>query len=314
MLVFRKTSAESPKIAIVIGSGLIGNSIKHHLLWNGFRQAGRFNSDWIHPDSQRSLLASAARSVADLTLGSATEFHFIWSAGKGGFASSEEDLEIENRCFDHMVDFFEQSFPRHSAIFHYLSSAGGLFEGQILVDEHSRPKPIRVYGQMKISQEERLRDAADTSSKQIRIYRPSTVYGARKFSHRSGLVSHLVWNALRNCPTILEANLHALRDFVYVDDVGRFITHIIQQGHGPAQEIYHLVSGKPSSIFEVVQRVQKLIGKSLIYQFSNNCPNDADITFSPHILPPGWNPSDLSYGLHAVVRESAKSYVKRAYA
>jgi UDP-glucose 4-epimerase len=313
LLLFKKPIGQASRIVLVFGGGLIGSAIERHLAFNGFQTVGRFDSSWSHPARLSQQLATLVSLVEGHSKDVGTEIHGVWSAGRGGFASSETDLEHEVESFERVAAFFDQLLPKRLAVFHFLSSAGGLFEGQTLVDSRSLPMPRRVYGQMKASQELRVRKLAVDPFRQVRIYRPSTVYGAREFSYRSGLVSHLVWNALRNYPTTLEANLHALRDFVFVDDVGRFIVQKIQQGLEDPQDIFHLVSGKPSSIFEVVQRIQRLLGKSLLYQCSDRNRNDADLTFSPCIRPSGWLPSDLDYGLHAVLRDSTRAYHERAY-
>lgn len=311
MLIFKSNSSvEAARIVLVFGCGLIGNSIIRHLEWNDHVCVQQFRSFWTESGHRKKQYASLARFVKDLAGDDHSELHFVWSAGTGGFASSKSDLENERDAFTATAKLFESLLPEQPAVFHFFSSAGGLFEGQTLVEKTSLAQPRRPYGEMKQSQEELIGCLGKISNRMVKIYRPSTVYGAHEFNYRSGLISHLIWNAIRNYPTSLEMNVHALRDYVYVDDVGRYIVRQIRIGFDTKQDKYYLVSGKPSSIFEITNQVQKLIGRSLIYQFSSRDRNDADITFSREILPIDWSPTGLEIGLAAVLMKTTDAYLQ----
>jgi len=117
-----------------------------------------------------------------------------------------------------------------------------------------------------------------------------------------------MWNVLRNVPTTLESNVHALRDYVFVGDIAAFIVRQLQAGPAEQLNLHYLVSGKPSSIFEIVNRVKRLVGRSLLMQFSDQTRNDADITFSSTLLPAGWFPQSLDQGLREVLRINTNEY------
>lgn len=316
MIFLRWNSATGPdKIVLVFGSGLVGHSIIHQLEWNGYVAVGQFETSWTAPELLRQQFRRISDFAAQADTAGNAELHLVWSAGTGGFASAEQDLEHEQEGFRCAVDLFSEFRASQPAVFHFISSAGGLFEGQVLVDEDSRAAPRRPYGKMKLRQEALVGAQHDGDIRRVRIYRPSTVYGVHEFDHRSGLVSHLCWNALRNFPTVLEANIHALRDYVYVNDMGRYLARQIQAGLADQRQLYYLVSGKPSSIFEIRQRIEKLVGRSVLFQFSSNNnggsrSNDKDITFSRQMLPTDWSPVDLDYGLRAVLRKTNDAYLE----
>jgi len=310
LLVYKgKTGSGHSRLVLIFGCGLIGNAIVHRLEWSNHARLSHFDLSWTDAQLRQAQCSQIANYITSVSAASPCEFQFVWSAGKGGFASSELDLENESDSFKSILNLFAGLQPGQPSVFHFISSAGGLFEGQTLVNDGSMPMPRRPYGEMKLKQEELVRQIQVFPDRLVKIYRPSTVYGAHEFSYRSGLISHLVWNLLRNHPTTLESNLHALRDYVFVNDVGRYIVKQIQRGSQDRNGLYYLVSAKPSSIFEVKQKLQRLVGKSLLYQFSNVAKNDADITFCREVLPCDWRPCDLNYGLSAVLRKTRNAFL-----
>jgi nucleoside-diphosphate-sugar epimerase len=295
---------------LLFGCGLIGNSIARQLEREGFVNSDAFRLKWNDTDVFQTQLLDIERHVKELQGLSPSELHLVWSAGRGGFASSEQDLEGEKNAFSMIISLFRNLSHDHAVAFHFLSSAGGLFEGQTLVNHSSEANPQRPYGVMKWQQEQLLEDIATNNKRQINIYRPSTVYGSHDFGQRRGLVSHLIWNALRNVPTTLESNIHSLRDYVFVEDIGCFITNRIHHGFNKTGGIFHLVSAKPSSIFEVSRKIQILIGRSILYQHCGANRNQANITFDHQLLPEGWTSIDFGTGLGNVLRITKSSFLK----
>ncbi|MFT5139162.1 MAG: nucleoside-diphosphate-sugar epimerase [Lysobacterales bacterium] len=305
LLIFHeKSSVESRKLVLLFGFGLIGSAIARRLEWNKYACIFRFDTSWSDAKLREKQFLAIKQAVFEIGRKESCELHLVWSAGKGGFASSETDLRDEQTSFDATLSLFQTLLPSQKGIFHFISSAGGLFEGQRLVEQTSEPNPLRPYGVMKLHQEMQLAGLEDGAHRRTRIYRPSTVFGAQEFNFRSGLISHLIWNALRNQPTTLESNLQALRDYVFVEDVGRYVVRKIQTGMNDSDEVCHLVSSKPSSIFEVTRKVQKLLGKAILYQFSDVHQNNANITFCRNALPQDWSPANLDFGLSEVLRKT----------
>ena len=53
-----------------------------------------------------------------------------------------------------------------------------------------------------------------------------------------------------------------------------------------------------------------MTGRSIIYQFSNERRNDADITFSPLMLPDDWDTTNLDQGLRMVLIKTVDAYLR----
>lgn len=302
---------QSPgEYVVVFGCGLIGGKVLRDLQRRGARlvcqQTSRWNSTAEFKDDCRALgsMLEQWHNENDLKV------HFLWCAGSGSFASTAETLRSESEAFQLVWELFASLSHFSRGSFHYISSAGGLFEGQLLVGRESQPMPLRPYGEMKLQQERLLSNACATDQFNVHIYRPSTVYGARRIKKRAGLISHLVWNALLQLPTILESRTSALRDYIYVDDVSRFIVNTLLDTEHQDMKVHHLVSGKPSSIFEVSRKVQALFGRSIIFHYSSKQKNDANITFRSNLKPMGWKPMDLENGLRIVLADT-RNYRKQ---
>lgn len=290
---------------LLLGAGLIGSAVLEELANEGFSTVAKEDSHW-HQKQRRE---RSFERMADRLSAAGHPLHIVWSAGTGSLASSNTALEPERQAFDETLEFARTRATQNTVTFHFISSAGALFEGQRRVDDNSRPAPGSPYGKMKLEQEQQLSALTDSIGCKAVVYRPSTVYGSHAFHRRAGLVSHVMWNALRAAPTTLEANLHALRDFVYCRDVGRYIASQITRPQSDSTRIKHLVSAKPSSILEVFHRIERLMGKSLFYQLKLAGTNNADITFSDRLLPGGWSPAPLEVGMAAVWRETRKAFL-----
>ena len=70
-----------------------------------------------------------------------------------------------------------------------------------------------------------------------------------------------------------------------------------------------LASGKPTTIFEMLTRVETIIGRKLFYSFDNVSTNATDISFNPAILPQRWFPTDLDTGLRQTARRLVATYL-----
>jgi len=208
----------------------------------------------------------------------------------------------EVRAFEKALAFSHQLLrripgARHS--FHLISSAGGLFEGQKHVDRTSLPRPRKPYGRAKLQQEQML--ARLPAQVRKMIYRLSTVYGFSGKGVRCGLVNTLIQNSIRRQPSHIVGNALTIRDYVLVSDVGKFIASRLQDVDASSR-LLTLASGKPTTIFEVLNRIENIVGRKCFYAFEDVSTNTTDISFSPAILPEFWFPTDLGTGLRQTVR------------
>jgi hypothetical protein len=286
-------------LVIMFGLGMIGSAIRDALLDFEYHHVEEIDFDWQDVKQRRNafnLIESSCLAYAS----SPQHLSVIWSAGKGAFHSTQEELDRENIPFIETVDFvskLKKTLEPARLDFHYISSAGGLFEGQRVINDKSTPAAARPYGHLKLAQEQMLRNSFGKS--EIAFYRPSSVYGPMAQKTQQGLINNLVSNGRRGRVTVLDAHVMALRDYVFSGDIGNFVAKRVRSGITGVNDspVHFLVSARCSSIFEVVQKIERTLHLNLQYRYDESFGNSSNITFSDSVLPPGWSPSTMGVGI-----------------
>ena len=303
-------------IAAIFGVGLIGTYLIRNLYQEGYQKAqfqpfcwqlqqNRKNqkTDILHyiqnlvgvdHDYRKGLYSLPNRATVNPA--PMSRIDFVWSAGKGGFTMEERDTRAELDAFSEVVEMaitVLKTNPSSTVRFHMISSAGGLYEGQRNVGTASRPAPKRPYGVLKLAQEKILHNDCGL----IRfIYRPTSVYGFAGQNRRMGLIPTLLWNGAKNKVSTIFGAPETLRDYVWADDLGAFIAGMVASKiSSPGRFI--LASGKPSTLFEIFIRIEKVLNKKLFCHYTKSGGNVDHCTFAPGTLPTAWNPLNLETGI-----------------
>ncbi|MNY29792.1 UDP-glucose 4-epimerase [compost metagenome] len=71
-----------------------------------------------------------------------------------------------------------------------------------------------------------------------------------------------------------------VRDYIHVTDVAKAHARALEHTFGPIYEVFNLGTGKGTSVLELVQLFEKVIGKQLNYQFGPRRPGDVDALFA----------------------------------
>lgn len=284
----RLYSLDAGATAAVFGVGLIGSAICRHLERHG--HIGREVAwPWVLSGPMRGDFADVLEGIRDQAAGPVKKLAVIWSAGRGGFNLSQKDEESELTAHGQVLGLLSAArtaWPTASIELHQISSAGGLFEGLTAVDRGTRPRPVRRYGRLKLEQEERARKHPAASS--VMLYRPSTVFSAPRAGHRRGIVSALIEHVLSEQVTPLFGRPDTLRDYIWVEDVGRIVADYVRES--PADEgrtsVRFLVSALPTSLATLVAMVGRAMGRKPYYHYVESV-NAQDITFMPSLLVSG---------------------------
>ena len=299
ILTFRSGHCPESHLVLCFGLGMIGSSIRDGLNNLGFGNGKDIDFNWQNPASWNASFESI-RSECHKTSAKPSRLSIIWSAGRGGFHCTEDEAAKENSSFEAVVSFcskFRDETGPGKFDFQYISSAGGLFEGQRAINLDSVPKPIRPYGKLKLNQELTLRKRFEQS--EISIYRPSSVYGPMVQKSQQGLINNLVSNGQAGRVTVLDSHVMSLRDYVYTGDIGKYVAGRVHSESSVKSDdgTYFLVSSRCSSIFEVVNKIERTLKLKLHYRYDPSFGNNRNITFSDRILPSGWLPVPLDVGL-----------------
>jgi len=296
---------------LVFGVGLIGETLATELSRRGFSGATRLAFSWQPASRSRADEADAicgwVHARVNLhshagTPASRMSIDIVWSAGRGGFASTWATLDMELGAFQAVTALsarLMETLPQVAHRFHLTSSAGGLYEGQLNVGPEAVPAPLRPYGELKLEQEQQLRAVAGPVVK--RIYRPSSVYGFVSLKSRLGLIATLINNGMRGQVTNIFAEALTLRDYVLVGDIATFMAQKIEIQAAATDDTYLLASAKPTSVHEVLVLLERVLDRSLYFVFRPTQDNTASNTYSPHVLADGFHPQDLETGMRSVL-------------
>lgn len=304
MVVSKVEFSHSNAIALFFGLGLIGNTFYELIHKKFICQDESLPFDWDKQEQTTLEIQQIIQKIVDLKDEKTDKIDIFWTAGKGGFEESDLVLQQEMEKFKAGVSLLIHSlsalFPQKITL-HFFSSAGGLFEGQSYIHEHSVPQPLRPYGQLKLDQENYLKSFENNCN--IFIYRPSTVYGYKK-NGRSGLIKKILLDSIQGKTVQIFASINALRDYILVDDIAQFLLYNFKGYHAAEKtHCFFLVSGKPSPIYEILQAVKKIVRKSIFTQYTSVKNNSLDITFSRNLIPEALQITPITQGIELTYRK-----------
>lgn len=289
-------------IVAIFGLGLIGTSVLDALCPHHSSDKVLLDFNWTnqaqqHQDIQNILLALKQKATKHHYK---SQLNIVWSAGRQGFEGTSNDLEKENEVLIIILDLLKDiaGFHWFTAIkLHLISSAGGLFEGQRLVDHNSKVHTTKPYGRAKLLQEQAALEIKEIHS--TYLYRPSTVFGYAGRNCRKGLILTLIDNMFNNKVTTIFGRADTLRDYVLSNDVGRFIAHNCQTSCSSRHndQTFILASGKPTSIAEIIYLMEEIFQRKLMVRYELSSNNILSNTFRPSNHGGFWTPTELKQGL-----------------
>lgn len=301
-----------PAIA-VFGAGLLGRAIAGRAAELAGMAVETWPLDWLEAEAQAAQLEAIGERLSALPAGPRDRpaLTVLWSAGQAGFMAQQAEVEAELESFRRVVALLARLPARlrsPSLPLHLISSAGGLFEGQLAVDATAEPAPKRPYGVLKLRQEELA--AAAGSWLAPRVYRLSTCYGMLCPGQRVGLVSAMLLAGMRQEVVTVIGKMSTLRDFVSAVDVGHYLAPRLLADSGESRPSATLLArGRPSALYEVAREVEVTLGHRLYVSFSPRATNAEDTTFARSALPRDWQPRTLREGLRQVYRAALSSGV-----
>jgi len=310
LVTLRDQAQASVQRVAVFGSGLVGGALMDALATRGAVAAVEtLPYDWNDAEARA---AQTARILAALTRPEVARIDIVWAAGRSGFGSTPQDMTTETA---HVAEILElaravaAACPEAQLGIHLVSSAGGLFEGQLFCGAQAQPTPQRAYGFGKLDQEAQLAALEDIA--QLRVYRPSSIYGFQA-GGRLGLISALALNGLSGRETTIVGRPDTMRDYVLAEDVGRFIVIQILNPTPDAWAAYLLATGRPSAMFEIIQRMEDILQRPLLLRYDTTPSNAQHMSFRTSALDPRWRPVNLETGMRHTVSQIKMSLLKRS--
>ncbi len=279
------------KAILIIGLGLVGTSICRKILTQiETNNIISYKINWSDYNYFIEILKDVSLVLKKENI---QDIHIVWSAGKSGFLTPEENCQSEYVFFKEVVLKMSIVFSIFKVFFHFISSAGGLYEGRINISNSTSFNLLRPYAFLKFDQENLIKSLFSNPQ----IYRASNIYGfVKEKETRSGLITTLVKNTLKDRVTTIYGDDSTLRDYIYVDDLANIVLSNIKFNSNTLKHEF-VVSGKPSSIYEIRLLVRKTIGKEPMIKFVKKV-SDLPITFSKNVALD--NPTSLTNGIELV--------------
>jgi len=271
-------------LIVQLGLGLIGSSVSKEIMkQNNVEVILKKKPSWNNPTSIVDIIRELLTTYEDKSI-EFTSLHILWTAGKAGFLTDEKEANYELEVFDFLITHIYKiaaSLQINRKCFYLISSAGGLFEGQQSIDHNSSPIPKRPYGKLKLQQEKRAIEIFK-SFNSVLIYRPSSVFSFNSEFGRRGLINTLIKNIKTKQTTSIYGSISTLRDYVLDDDVASIIISDLTDNTVMGVHKYIIASGRPISIFEIINKIQRLSDESPYLAISIDKHNSDNITYNPN--------------------------------
>ena len=288
------------EVLLYFGIGLIGDStLRLNLKEENFVWNRSVPFPW-HNTSMQNLALDCI--IEDVLL--AQKVQVIWSAGKGNLMSTKDDFIVGEQALQRVITFLQNECVESEVVIHYLSSAGALHYGQNYIDYDSAVITDNAYACSKSIEEKLLENFVTHSlNKILYIYRPSTVYGYVK-NKRFGLITKLLFDVKMNNVTSIYGSENTIRDFVYVDDLSRYIVgKILSPPEGKNIQIHYCISGEPRSIRNIIDNIGDVCDKRPLVSFALSKLNSNNISYSKSLRPQGFNTTDFKTTLLMMDRQ-----------
>ena len=256
------------RIAIVGGTGCIGNSLYRHFSSLGLEAwvVGRRVKTPSSDSSYRSLTTGLTSAVQ----GATTVIHCA-SATTPAIGYEKPELDAKNVLFTIELVKACVHVEVKNLIF---TSSGGTVYGEIAhaSSETDALAPISSYGIGKVASESHLRLIGSSSNLNIRILRIGNPYG-RVDTHAAeinGVIPYFIRQIINKEPATLFGN--TVRDFIYIDDLMAAFTLSLEDFNG--FDVFNIASGQGTSLKELLDLVAHVLERPSCFELFDIRPFD----------------------------------------
>jgi len=155
------------------------------------------------------------------------------------------------------------------------ASSGGVVYGEQSIfpaDEEHPLRPYCPYGVTKLAGEKYLAYYAKTYNVKFTAFRYANVYGPRQNPNgEAGVVAIFINSLLKGGQPVINGDGLQTRDFIYVDDV---VQANLAALHGADSEIINIGTGIETTIVDIFQKVNDLVGAQATQKFAPAKPGE----------------------------------------
>jgi len=271
---------------ILFGIGLVGQAILDELVLAEYQVIFRTSVKWQTGDikEEEELLTIPLNRKKNISTAK-----IIWSAGRAGFSSSNEEIQSEFSVFQNVNWRIINHCKKHydQVVYKLISSAGGLYEMNYINRDIDNFSIMRPYGKLKRMQERYLLSLVGIII--LQIYRITTVYSNSLKNGRKGLISVLMKNLYLNQVSPIYANPNTIRDYVLDSDVARYVVNHTSD----SSTVKILCTCDIFSINQIVLHLERQFGKKAYANFNLLMSNSVNIIFHDSLKPHDFKHSSL---------------------
>lgn len=162
----------------------------------------------------------------------------------------------------------------------FLSSGGAVYgkKGQCPIEEDMVTYPITSYGVQKLTIEKLLYLYRYLYHLDYRVIRLANPYGPYQRPNGGlGVITTFLYKALLNEPIQVFGDGSVVRDFIYIDDAVKAIRKIAD---GESEyRIFNLGSGIGHSVKQIIEAIEKVLGKSLKVAYVSGRKSDVPVNY-----------------------------------
>jgi UDP-glucose 4-epimerase len=252
--------------ALVIGAnGFIGSHLVDALRADGHRVRAfdRFSSREPSFDTEGvEVVRGEFLSRADLDAavdGMDLVFHFL-STTTPATAQNDPTLDIRTNVAQ-TVEMLESCAAAGVGHFYFASTGGAIYGAQDRAEyvETDPTLPVSPYAIGKLTIENYLRYFQAVRGLRSTALRISNPYGTRQHHNKKqGLIPIALRQIAGGEPIVRFGDGSMVRDYIYVNDVVRMITRMVDRPH--RHDVYNLGSGRGLSVSEVLASLRRVTG------------------------------------------------------
>ena len=183
----------------------------------------------------------------------------IYAAGiKRTRGDNSENFFKNLVLFNNLFSFFFKNKPKKII---FLSSAEvyGYYNGKKKISEKTTLEPVTQYSMSKIIQEETIKFFSKKLGYEYIILRIPGVYGFDE--ENQNIISKLILSLNKGKIFKLNTSGNELRDYVYVNDIGKFLSYVIKKNI--KNLTINFATGKSHKIKNIIKMIEKNYNKKL---------------------------------------------------
>jgi UDP-glucose 4-epimerase len=287
------------------GTGFIGSEVVRALRAAGMRVRAlarrRPLEDAPAPDAGVELVLGLAEDEATLHRVLEGVDWVVHALGCPPPSASTDDFDVTALSVLGLDMLLEALRARPGIALTFVSSGGAVYGDveELPADEDTRCRPISAYGLSKLMAEDSIAAYSARYGIAARILRVSNAYGpGQDASSGQGVIDAFLRSAAMGDPVSVFDGGHAIRDYVYIGDVGRAIVALRPSGAEP--QVVNVGAGVGHSVAQVLALVEEITESRLHVHWEPRRPSDVssivlDVSRLEQLI--DWRPRDLATGI-----------------